>query len=170
MLIIRENELRGAEKPPWKLTHEIIERSVADNWHDARGEWELEGIERADSDKPGTCLCGHFPIIKLCRLRNRENEHGVTVGSCCVTRFIGIDTDKLFRSLLRIADNLDKALSKGAAEFAHSQGWINNWELNFCINTARKGRLSPRESAKRRQLNAKVLDRSGLRIGGPTDA
>jgi len=62
----------------YKLTTEIIRRSQADRWDAARLEWEL--LEVFEADEPDTCLCGHYPIIENCILRNRLNANQVLVG------------------------------------------------------------------------------------------
>ncbi len=79
----------------FQLTTEILERSVAQTWDEARREWSLYEIYEAD--EPETCLCGHFPIIELCVLRNRHNGIQATVGNCCVKHFIGLPSDRIFQ-------------------------------------------------------------------------
>jgi hypothetical protein len=53
-----------------QLITEILARSVAQTWDEARREWSLYEIYEAY--EPETCLCGHFPIIELCVLRKRN--------------------------------------------------------------------------------------------------
>ncbi len=48
----------------FQLATEIIKRSVARTWDEAKTEWSL--YEIYETDEPETCLCGHFPIIELC--------------------------------------------------------------------------------------------------------
>ena len=66
----------------YKLTQEIINRSVSDRWDEAKLEWSL--CEVYEAEDPETCLCGHFPIIELCVLGNKTNGRFATVGNCCV--------------------------------------------------------------------------------------
>ena len=47
---------------------EIVELSEADNWYEAKLEWQLQDIYF--SQKPGQCLCGHAPIKEFCILQN----------------------------------------------------------------------------------------------------
>ena len=61
------------EHPRYRLVQEIVALSVADNWNAAKQEWELGEIFTVPDTKPGTCLCGHHPIIKHCVIRNRKN-------------------------------------------------------------------------------------------------
>ncbi|MEV9638335.1 hypothetical protein ABZO35_28195, partial [Burkholderia pseudomallei] len=53
----------------FKLTAEIIARSKAKTWDLAKTEWSLAEVYEAE--EPETCLCGHFPIIEICTLKNR---------------------------------------------------------------------------------------------------
>ncbi len=47
----------------YKLTEGIIALSESSHWDYAKLEWKLDEIYEAD--ERGTCLCGHYPIIKL---------------------------------------------------------------------------------------------------------
>jgi hypothetical protein len=68
----------------YALVREILARSVADNWFDAKQEWRLWRILFSAPDDPGTCLCGHFPIREHCVLTNHLNGNEVVVGNVCV--------------------------------------------------------------------------------------
>lgn len=91
----------------YKLTQAILQRSVASNWDEAKLEWNLEDMYEAD--EPDTCLCGHTPIIELCILRNRLNNNDALVGNCCVKKFIGLPSDKIFQALRRVRKDTEKA-------------------------------------------------------------
>lgn len=141
----------------FKLFAEIVARSVAKNWDDAVREWGLQDVYECDPGEPETCLCGHFPIVELCALRNRRNGIEVEVGNCCVKRFMGLPSDKIFAGLKRVRKNDEAALNVAAAEHAKAKGWINDWEYGFLIDTARKRKLSAAQMKKRQQINARVL-------------
>ena len=145
---------------PYRLIERIISLSVAVSWDEAKLEWELSRIFFAAADKPGTCLCGHFPIIECCVLRNRENGHTAIVGNVCVDKFIGLPAEKLFRSLRRIMPDKGAALNAETVEYAFGAGWITEWEWRFYLDTLHKRRLSARERPKRLEVNAKILDRA----------
>ncbi len=51
----------------YKRTREIIARSQADVWDEAKLEWELAEVYR--TKEPDVCLCGHPPINEPCVLR-----------------------------------------------------------------------------------------------------
>src|SRR5262245_29496834 len=87
----------GDGRTLYRLTARIIAGSVAETWADAKREWELSHIYFAEPDEAGTCLCGHSPIIEHCVLVNRPNGKTATVGNVCVTRFLGLGSEPIFR-------------------------------------------------------------------------
>ncbi len=139
----------------FKLIQEIISLSVADTWEFAKSEWELSEIYF--SDEPETCLCGHFPIIELCEIRNKENREIAIVGNCCVSKFMGLPSEKIFQAVKKIRKDSEKSLNSEAIELAYSKDWINNWEYEFYIDTFRKRRLTEKQTLKRKQINEKIL-------------
>lgn len=139
----------------YKLSQEIVARSVADNWESAKLEWELEDIYH--EEEPDTCLCSHFPINELCYLRNTKNGNGALVGNVCVKKFLGLPSDKIFDAINRIAKDTGKALNAEAIKHAFKKKWITDWEHNFYLETWRKRELTARQSAKRAQINERVL-------------
>jgi hypothetical protein len=144
-----------SDKAPYRLVEEIVALSVANTWHLAKSEWALAEVYLAD--QPGTCLCGHYPIIEHCVLCNRENGNTAVVGNVCVTRFLGLASEVIFAGLRRITHDCGKAMNQAAIEYAHSRGWINDWERDFYLDTSRKGKLSPKQRAKRVEINRRVL-------------
>ena len=66
----------------YQLAQEIIDRSNATNWDEAKLEWKLEEVYC--EDEPDVCLCGHFPIMELCVLHNKHNGNRAVVGNVCV--------------------------------------------------------------------------------------
>lgn len=139
----------------FKLIKEIISLSVSDTWEIAKSEWELNDIYFAD--EPETCLCGHFPIIELCELKNTKNNELAVVGNCCVKKFIGLPSDKIFQAVKRVRKDGGKGLNGETIELAHSKKWINNWEYTFYVDTFKKRKLSEKQLIIRRQINEKVL-------------
>src|SRR6266478_1724325 len=131
----------------YKLTSEIMSRSVAETWDEAKLEWKLDAISIAE--EPSTCLCGHFPIIELCRIRNYKNGNKAIVGNCCVKKFIGLPSDKIFQALKRVQRDCSRALNAETIEYAHQKGWINDWERRFYFDTMRNRKLSGKQSQKR---------------------
>jgi hypothetical protein len=147
--------MSGEQSNQFRLFEEIITRSVAKTWDEAKLEWDLKDVYR--EDEPQTCLCGHMPIIEICVLRNRRNGNQAEVGNVCVNKFLGLESDLIFDGLRRIAKDERKALNKAATEYAHKQGWITDWEKEFSSTTNRKRKLSEKQALKRSEINKRVL-------------
>lgn len=141
----------------FKLAAEIIALSNADSWELAKIEWVLDSIYFAE--EPETCLCGHFPIIELCELKNAKNGSSATVGNCCVKKFLGLPSDKIFQAVKRIRVDSDKNLNGETIEHAYSKGWINKWEYEFYGDVFTKRKFSDKQLAKKKQINEKILKR-----------
>lgn len=141
----------------FQLTAEIINRSNAHTWDAAKLEWAL--LEVYEADEPETCLCGHFPIIELCVLHNKQNNSQATVGNCCVKKFIGLPSDKIFQAVKRIRKDLSKSLNAEAVDHAFTRGWLSEWERTFYFDIMRKRSLTAKQKAKKQQVNELVLSR-----------
>ena len=140
----------------YKLTKEIIDLSESDIWDAAKLEWHLDEIYEAD--EPGTCLCGHFPIIETCILKNTKNHNLATVGNCCVKKFIGLPSDKIFQAIKRVRKDDEKSLNAEAIDYAFNKQWINDWERDFYIGIMRKRSLSSKQLQKKIQINNKLAN------------
>jgi hypothetical protein len=139
----------------YKLTSEIIDLSEATGWDLAKLEWGLAEVYEAD--EPERCLCGHFPIKEVCVLTNQKNGNRTEVGNCCVKKFIGLPSDKIFQAVKRVRKDGEKSLNVEAVTHARQKGWINQWEFDFSIDTMRKRKLSTKQLDTRRKINAKML-------------
>lgn len=139
----------------YKLTEEILNRSQSKTWGIAKMEWRLSHIYEAE--EPETCLCGHFPIIEICILQNKLNAQFATVGNCCVKKFIGLPSDLIFQAVKRVRKDNQKSLNAEAIQHAYENGWINEWEYKFSIDTMRKRILSGKQLQSRMQVNEKML-------------
>lgn len=148
------------EGASYRLVQKIVALSESNKWEAAKQEWCLEEIYF--TDEPGTCICGHYPIIEHCIIRNRENGNTTTVGNMCVKRFLGLPSDKLFGAISRIAEDHERPLNAEMIEHAHRKGWINDWEYSFYSDTLRKRKLSPRQRTKRVEINRNILERVGV--------
>lgn len=141
----------------FKLIAEITALSVSKIWDQAKLEWVLEEVY--ESDEPETCLCGHFPIKELCVLGNQRNQASATVGNCCVKKFIGLPSDKIFTAVKRIRKDPTKSLNAEAINHASKRGWLTQWEKEFYFDIMRKRNLTQRQADKKKQINELVLAR-----------
>lgn len=139
----------------FRLTTEIVARSVSPIWDAAKLEWALHEVYEAD--EPETCLCGHFPIIELCVLRNKFNRGLATVGNCCVKKFIGLPSDLIFQAVKRVRCDVTKSLNAESLSHAIAKGWVNQWEHDFYLRVMRKRNLTAKQSAKKSQINQKFM-------------
>jgi hypothetical protein len=138
-----------------QLKKEIGVRSIARHWDAARLEWRLHQISEAD--EPERCLCGHFPIIEICTLKNIKNGNVADVGNVCVKKFMGIRSDKIFSCVKRIRKDLDKAPNAETIAVLFEQQLLSGWEKDFSLDTMRKRNLSSSQLLKRHEINRKIL-------------
>ena len=140
-----------------ELRAAILARSQAKTWDEALPEWSIDRIywER----DPETCLCTHHPINEYCFLLNHVTGREALVGNVCVKRFMRIDSGNLIDGIKRIAENEEKALNEAGIDFARSKGWLTDKECKFCMDTARKRKLSLKQMAWRIAINQRVMAR-----------
>ena len=142
--------------PKFDLPEKITELSQSKTWDSAKREWILENIFQETS--PETCLCGHFPILELCVIRNKLNNCKTIIGNCCVKKvFSEFSSDKILQSIKRIKKDINKPLNAEAIEYAYERKWINDFEYNFSMNTTRKRVLSSKQESIRYKINKKIL-------------
>jgi len=139
----------------YKLTEAILKRSEAKVWDIAKLEWKLNEIYEAE--EPETCLCGHFPIIEICILQNKQNAQFATVGNFCVKKFIGLPSNLIFQAVKRVRKDNQKSLNTEAIKHAYEKGWINEWEYKFTVDTMRRRNLSTNQLQTRINVNKKML-------------
>jgi hypothetical protein len=139
----------------YKLTEEILKLSVARTWAKAKSEWTLVDVNRAD--EPESCLCGHYPIIEICTIRNKHNGNQTDVGNYCVKKFLDLPSEIIFSAVRRVSNDFAKSLNRETIELAYSNGWLTEWEHTFYIDTIRKRKLTPRQHNKRYLINEKIL-------------
>lgn len=141
----------------YRLTAEILARSSASIWDEAKLEWALHEVYEAE--EPETCLCGHFPIIELCVIANQKIGGFATVGNCCVKKFIGLPSDKIFQAVKRIRKDSSKSLNAEALTYAFEKHWLTEWEKDFYFDIMRKKKLTAKQASKKREINELVATR-----------
>jgi hypothetical protein len=138
----------------YKLIKEIIALSSSSIWDIAKLEWSLHEIY--ETEDPDTCLCGKFPIIEICILYNRVNGNYAIVGNCCVKKFLGLPSDKIFQAVKRVKKDITKSLNTDAIEHAFNKGWLNKWEFDFYIDIMHKRNLTQKQAVKKIEINEKI--------------
>jgi hypothetical protein len=139
----------------YKLTEEIMARSEAKTWSEAKLEWELRQIW--DEEEPDTCLCGHYPIREICEITNIRNGNAAQVGNCCVKKFLGLPSGKLFEAIKRVRKHIDKSLNESMVNWGFERRWISQWEHEFYLDILGKRRLSDKQIEIKRKINEKIL-------------
>jgi hypothetical protein len=130
-----------------QLVDALLPLSISRRWATAKLEWQLEHVYRQDEAQ--ICLCGHYPIVEICVLRNKLNQQSAEVGNVCVKKFLGLPSDFIFNAIRRVSSDEEHALNAETIKHAFKSGWINEWERRFSIDTMRKRSLSERQLAKR---------------------
>lgn len=149
-----------------QLKEEILALSEGSDWETARKEWSLVNVY--DADERQSCLCGHFPIIEICEIRNRVTGHSTEVGNRCVRRFLGLRSDLIFTALKRIRRDPSKSLNSDAIAFFRERELLTAWEYGFLQDTMRKRVPSVGQLQTRLKINRKVLAAVGRRgLHGP---
>jgi hypothetical protein len=110
-----------------------------------------------DADEPETCLCGHYPIIEICEIRNQITRRHAEVGNRCVQRFLGFRSDLIFAGVKRIRRDRTKALNADAIAFFRERGLLTAWEYTFAESTVKKRVFSLAQMQSRVRINEKVL-------------
>ena len=146
----------------WKLSQEIIALSDADTWDEAKQEWELDYIYKAPPGNGEVCLCGHWPILEICKIRNLKNDNTAIVGNCCVKKFMK-EPNRIFRALDRIEEDYETPLNADAIYYAYDKEWIDDWQKEFYIDTWRKRKLSEKQIAKRAEINLQIMKRYDMK-------
>lgn len=142
-------------KNNYRLSEELIKRSVAQTWPEAKREWELEDI--FDEDDPHACICRHWPIYQLCIICNVRNGNRAIVGNCCVKKFLGLPSAKILAALRRVRDDVTRSLNPHAIEHALKKGWITQAQRKFYLRIWRKRRLSAHRLVWKIKINDQVL-------------
>lgn len=139
----------------YKLVEEIVTRSISSNWDAAKLEWKLHEIY--ESEDRERCLCGHYPIKEICVIENQRNAKQVNVGNCCVKKFMGLPSDKIFQAIKRVRVDAERSINAETIEYARKRGWINGWEQDFYLSIMRKRKLTPKMRSKKIQINKKLV-------------
>ena len=143
----------------YKLITALLALSQSKVWWQAKLEWEFVTIYKGKG-KDG-CLCGHTPIVELCKLRNRLNNNTAIVGNCCVKRFLNLQTDLIFDAVNQIERDPKKSVNLRTLNQAISDAWITEWEYDFYKKILRKQsrKLSPKQTSIKMEVNRKILSR-----------
>lgn len=139
--------------PPanFRLFQEIIDRSEADTWEEAKKEWSLQYVEMAEDGEDYSCLCTHPHIKELCYIKNKINGNEVLVGNCCVKKFMELESDLLFQAIRR------SKVNSAMLEYAFSHNMISKWENSFMLDVMRKRKMTVKQRAVYERISDKIF-------------
>lgn len=140
----------------FQLTTELLKLSQSQNWDEAKLEWELVDIEKVEDSE--TCLCGKYPILELCTIKNRKTNLETIVGNSCVKKFID-KSDKIFRAVTKVIKDSEKSVNSETLIFALDKNWINSKEYNFYMNILRDRKLTEKQLFWKKSINQKIMSR-----------
>ena len=139
--------------PRYNLFEPIIKLSVADNWDEAKLEWELVTI--IWREEGGNCICTHF-IKEHCQIENIINGNNTVVGNCCINQFPRISGDVVdLNSCFRALKN--KRINPALVDFARDQNIINDWEMNFLLDLWLKRKLTYKQQLKKDEISRMIF-------------
>lgn len=140
----------------YKLFNEIISLSNSDTWDIAKNEWTFDSVY--ESEEPQTCLCGHFPIVNICVIRNTVNKNITEVGNCCVKKFFNIsDGDAIIASIKKLKKEISKSISIEALNYIHKKNVITDREYDFYTSIHKKRNLTEKQIGYKKRINEKFL-------------
>ena len=144
------------ERKRYSLFEELLKLSSSKNWQEAQLEWYLESISEGGYGDFETCLCGHFPIKKLCYIRNKKTNKQAMVGSCCVKKFDN-DYSKVFDGIHKIKIDIYSSTNYETIYYAYENKLINDWEYNFYVDILFKRSLSEKQQEYKTKINKKLI-------------
>lgn len=138
-----------------KLRQHIIERSKSDDFNIAKEEWQLVEIEY--SEAWDNCPCGQ-EIKKLCYIKNKFTKVKTYVGSTCIDNFMGMDTEKIFRGLKKIKEDINANANEALINYAWGLGYLyGEKEYKFLMDIKNKRRFTARQSEWKEKINKRIL-------------
>ena len=140
----------------YKLTTELLKLSSSTKWDEAKLEWELIDVEKVEEAEE--CLCGHYPILEICTIKNIKTTKLARVGNCCVKKF-NDKSDKIFRAISKVKKNSSKSLNAETIDFAFNKKWITEKDRNFYMDIFRKRNLSTKQDSWKTSINKKILNK-----------
>ena len=138
------------------LKIKILQASSSKDWETACREWEILQVYIAD--EPQKCLCGHYPIKRICELVNKVTGSIEKVGSCCVTKFLPIKPELIISSVKRVRENSLASLKPEIIDLAYQLKIITPVEHNFYQKQKRRSNLNAPGKNLAREINLRILN------------
>lgn len=140
-----------------KLFSELAERSYFTNptKEEIKDEWVFVCTEKLE--EPESCLCGHYPIINSCVMRNKHNDSIISVGNVCVNKFFEQDFSYIFTDIAKLEKDITSSVTDKTRDYCLEKKFINDWEYHFLANRKGKKKASFKQIQKKTDINNKIL-------------
>ncbi|NOR44432.1 MAG: hypothetical protein GQ534_02510 [Candidatus Delongbacteria bacterium] len=138
------------------LKSRIIDNSTSSDWETAKKEWTI--FEISISEKPQKCLCGHYPIKKVCEIVNKKTGTVVKVGRCCLAKFLDIRNDHFQKVMRKLEDDINTTLSEKIVSLSKKTKAITTWDVLFYKNIRRKKKINDLQQKMKIEINTKILN------------
>lgn len=140
-----------------KFKAAILAASIAQDWDEAKAEWELNFVYIDPEDRG--CTCEHSPIHQICVIKNRKSSKMLEVGNVCVRRFLRLLSNRIFSVIKRLQSDIQKSLNPASLDLFYDRGVILFDERQEYLSFWRKRTsLSDEQKALKADVNARVLD------------
>ena len=109
---------KSSSSNKYKLMQVIVQHSIADNWENARFEWDMIRLESSPAWDPledgvpgeNTCVCGKQHLVHLYTIQNTYNSNILhPIGSRCIKHF----QVKRLDDAMKVANNSEKIITDG---------------------------------------------------------
>lgn len=137
-----------------KLVDLILSKSESKDWGIAKGEWHLHSVYFS---KKECCACGHYPIKEICLIKNKLNGNIERVGNHCVSKFLEMDSIKIFQYIKGLKNSKFKKVTPVVSEHAYSLNCIDSWELKFFNDVFKKKKRTDKQDEMLFKIENKIM-------------
>jgi hypothetical protein len=124
----------------------LLKHSNNGDYLEAIKEWNLVYIEVEENH----CICGK-QILKNCNIKNKSNGNDLIVGSTCVKKFLGIETEHMFKELKN-----KMSYHYSYIEELHGKNKISDWEATFLVSLINFKKLSVKQKEWFKKIDKKI--------------
>lgn len=136
----------------------ITDMSEADNFGQARTEWEVEHVYKLSAEEElETCLCGYSRIVNVCEIVNTKNGNKAIVGTSCVSRFLGPRSQAVLKAMSRIIEDQTRSLNAAVLDLLMKRDVINRSDYESSLNSTRKRKLTTDLRELRARVNSAAI-------------
>lgn len=79
------------------------------------------------------------------------------MGNICVDKFMGLESGRIFRSIKGVRSGKVKSLNPESVRILFNNYLLTEWEALFYLDIMGKRALTPRQAAKKEEINRKAV-------------